>query len=357
MKKCMCIRMFAVIAIIISLFSGCHKSEEKTDIADESDVNMTETQESETERTYTAPEYVEIDIPKEYKNYEGGFVETVIQSMLNNMDVICAGVDWDFWRFGVSKSETGENVFKNFCINYPTVNQDAADYYVEDLVATANWCIYDEYDFQIELSESMMYGINLEAFNDLCASEWQEVKGFDFAQGYKENEDGSVYVWVPIYYVDENGAIKNNEVYLFVLVIYPGADWDYLTSQAYYAYADEYRTDMLFLANQAEVKKFLKEMKNEKDFLQEDEAVVFEELSLDSTGEAVRQIQQRLVELGFLTSSIDGNYGPMTELAVMDFQKSKGLEETGIADAQTQKLLLSNAIEKELLRNWMETEH
>ena len=52
-------------------------------------------------------------------------------------------------------------------------------------------------------------------------------------------------------------------------------------------------------------------------------------------------LQNRLIELGYLRDAADGTYGLNTETAVAAFQRSNGLEATGIADGTLQKLLYS----------------
>lgn len=53
-------------------------------------------------------------------------------------------------------------------------------------------------------------------------------------------------------------------------------------------------------------------------------------------------LQNRLIELGYLHDSADGVYGDNTEVAVREFQKSNGLEETGVADPATQQKIFSD---------------
>ena len=55
----------------------------------------------------------------------------------------------------------------------------------------------------------------------------------------------------------------------------------------------------------------------------------------------VVMLQNRLYELGYLTSAADGQYGQMTETAVLKFQENNGLTPTGIADDPTQIALYS----------------
>jgi|GEM_PF-6420289 len=59
--------------------------------------------------------------------------------------------------------------------------------------------------------------------------------------------------------------------------------------------------------------------------------------------DVLRQIQANLKLLGYYQGSIDGIYGPMTKKAIIDFQKAKGLKQTGQSSKelliQTQKAL------------------
>jgi putative chitinase len=52
-------------------------------------------------------------------------------------------------------------------------------------------------------------------------------------------------------------------------------------------------------------------------------------LQMNSFGPLVTQLQQRLKDLGFDPNGIDGKFGSGTQTAVMDFQKSKGLDVDG----------------------------
>ena len=62
-------------------------------------------------------------------------------------------------------------------------------------------------------------------------------------------------------------------------------------------------------------------------------------LSNGSKGDAVKDLQRALKELGYYKSSIDGKYGSGTQGAVKAFQKMNGLSQTGTADLATQTLL------------------
>lgn len=59
-------------------------------------------------------------------------------------------------------------------------------------------------------------------------------------------------------------------------------------------------------------------------------------------GAAVKALQQRLKELGFLSGSVDGDFGGATQEAVRLFQSQHSLAEDGVAAAQTLALLFSD---------------
>ena len=59
-----------------------------------------------------------------------------------------------------------------------------------------------------------------------------------------------------------------------------------------------------------------------------------------NTGEKVRQLQEKLVKVGFMREEqVDGYYGAATVASVKAYQRFCGLEESGIANIQMQKAL------------------
>ena len=66
-------------------------------------------------------------------------------------------------------------------------------------------------------------------------------------------------------------------------------------------------------------------------------------LKKGSKGSAVKQLQQRLKELGYYKASCDGNFGNVTVTAVKAFQKKNGLKEDGIVSESTLKKLNSSS--------------
>ena len=58
-----------------------------------------------------------------------------------------------------------------------------------------------------------------------------------------------------------------------------------------------------------------------------------------SRGEAVRKLQQALIDLGFLNDKADGVFGNKTEEAVRKFQAANGLTADGICGSKTLVIL------------------
>jgi len=66
-----------------------------------------------------------------------------------------------------------------------------------------------------------------------------------------------------------------------------------------------------------------------------------ETLKKGMSGDSVRQMQERLIKLGYLTGKADGIYGTDTAEAVYKFQKNNGLVRDGVAGAKTLAALYS----------------
>lgn len=62
-------------------------------------------------------------------------------------------------------------------------------------------------------------------------------------------------------------------------------------------------------------------------------------LKYGARGEAVREIQKQLTNLGYNTGGVDGIFGKQTEQAVLNFQIQHGLLADGIVGPQTSKVL------------------
>lgn len=72
------------------------------------------------------------------------------------------------------------------------------------------------------------------------------------------------------------------------------------------------------------------------------EATAYATLQKGSKGDEVRALQQRLKDLGYLTGSVDGDFGKGTAGAVSAFQSKAGLADTSVADDATQKALFAD---------------
>ncbi len=71
-------------------------------------------------------------------------------------------------------------------------------------------------------------------------------------------------------------------------------------------------------------------------------------LFVGSSGSEVKKLQEKLKELELYLDSIDGLFGQGVEMAVKDFQISKGLAADGIAGISTQTALGLITLEPEL---------
>ena len=69
--------------------------------------------------------------------------------------------------------------------------------------------------------------------------------------------------------------------------------------------------------------------------------VSFQVLKTGDTGEMVDALQARLVEIGYLTAA-SGTYDQATSDAVLAVQANYGLDETGIADDETQEVIFGS---------------
>lgn len=77
-----------------------------------------------------------------------------------------------------------------------------------------------------------------------------------------------------------------------------------------------------------------------------DVAVSYATLESGDSGESVKELQRRLIELGYLTGSADGKFGSGTKEAVKAFQKAVGLKQNGVANADTQRELYADTAPK-----------
>lgn len=65
-----------------------------------------------------------------------------------------------------------------------------------------------------------------------------------------------------------------------------------------------------------------------------------------SRGDSVRRLQESLAAVGLVPGGIDAVFGPATETALASFQRSHGLDATGVADTATGKELAAVVVEQ-----------
>ena len=72
------------------------------------------------------------------------------------------------------------------------------------------------------------------------------------------------------------------------------------------------------------------------------ETITYEKLEKGSRGDAVAQLQRRLIELGYLSGTVDGFYGDGTADAVREFEAAYGRKQTGVATSELQGYIYSS---------------
>ena len=74
-----------------------------------------------------------------------------------------------------------------------------------------------------------------------------------------------------------------------------------------------------------------------------DTTVSYKQLSTGDSGSDVERLQDRLKELKYYTGAVDGRFGSQLSTAVKRFQSTLGLDTTGIASANLQRMIFSSA--------------
>ena len=72
-------------------------------------------------------------------------------------------------------------------------------------------------------------------------------------------------------------------------------------------------------------------------------AAQYRPLQYGSTGEDVKRLQTRLMELGYYKGKISGNFLEGTQSAISSFQEKNGEDPTGVADVDTQAILFQSS--------------
>lgn len=114
------------------------------------------------------------------------------------------------------------------------------------------------------------------------------------------------------------------------------------------------RATCLFLVFAALLGMFSMAMAEESVTPQSTAEPVYTELARGAKREEVRLLQQWLKDLGYLTGTVDGDFGGQTERAISAFQNQHDLLVTGVADVAMQKLLYSNAAQQAIVYESLE---
>lgn len=279
-----------------------------------------------------------------------------INALLGRMTLVETDAYELFTRYGYLPE--GQGMLRNFAILDPNVEAVSVENELSDLAQSANALLRDAYTFQ--QYGMRIYGggqmVDIQAMNAFFSDGWKSLQALECAAGTATDASGAVYTWVPVYFPDAQGGLRNNELYLFVYIAYPGADEEWLAPFHYYdpsLYAENHTTRLL-VADQTMVAQWLSILRESSLALEHlEDDTPYKTLQKGSESEAVRRLQVRLRELGYLTASADGYYSPRVEMAVKAYQTAMGLEPTGVADAHMQRMIHDPSLEKQMLLDWL----
>lgn len=178
---------------------------------------------------------------------------------------------------------------------------------------------------------------NAGAAEALSAQGYEGV-GYDLLGGMCCDEKGRVHRWMPFCYLDSQGKIYEDAVYLYLAVADEGEDSDYISRHHVNSGGTANMTEFLF-TDQELVAAFLSESLASKIEYTVDESKL-EELKSGRSGDGVKALQQDLMTLGYRTVQADGIYGSSTAAAIRAFQTTRGLQVTGTADPHTRAEIL-----------------
>jgi len=110
------------------------------------------------------------------------------------------------------------------------------------------------------------------------------------------------------------------------------------------------------IADQQIVAEMLNLMLDDADFEAPEDTTEYRVLAKGSKGNDVKALQEKLIAMGYLTGKADGVFGNMSKEAVSAYQQAMGLEVTGEADAEMQRMIFFNNADRELLKGWLEAQ-
>ena len=178
--------------------------------------------------------------------------------------------------------------------------------------------------------------------------EKEETKAFFFDCGWGEmiTDSGEILRWIPFCYLNTEGGIADNAVYLYMLRQKPEINADILNaaglSPESEAHFNQYWN--LILADQDEVRALLETQRWSIQAYDSASSTLYcLDLAKDDEGEAVNKLQQELKDRGYYKAKkLTGVFDKNTVSAVKAYQKSQKLTQTGIADAALQRMLFED---------------
>ena len=292
-----------------------------------------------------------------YTVYESQEVLGLLGQMSAAMRTVETAPGEDILRCGFAAAEA-DRMVSGFSVEEPSVTKAAALEQLYDLPETANWLLFDMYDFQRHGLDKYINAapLDLERLGAYMHDYWRTPKGFDFAAGM--TSDGiTTWYWEPIYFETDKGGLQEDTLYLMIYAVAEGADEALLDQlKVYYPVLGEYRVEKLIISDTASICALLDAMIQETNLNPVDSDAMdgYWTMKQGDSGNEVKSLQRRLYELGFMTSSVDGYYGPMTEDAVKAYQAAQGLTKTGEADPTTQWMLYAEQKERDVLIDWLQ---
>lgn len=299
------------------------------------------------------PKYTETGVIR----YSENSILPEINVYLEQMKLIETDAFLKYIRY--ANTTVSDTLLPSFAIHSPNVSSEQVEDDLANPVHAANWAVHEAFSFQQD--NAFMYCedafIDIQALNTYFGEKWIDLCALEFASGTASDSTGAVYNWMPVYYDDGQGGFHENKLYLFVYITYPGADDEYLAPFNYFnpLLYNEYHTVKLMITDQSKVYEIMNKLRSlNYAFEHMVDTTKYVHLKEGASGEYVRRLQVRLTELGYLTSSVDGEFTPPVTDAVKAYQADHGLEATGTANAELQKMILDPTYEKQLLLAWLE---
>lgn len=291
-----------------------------------------------------------------YTAYAAEDVLEDVKALVKELSPVDGGAYNNYVRYGYLPGDKAASMIRNFSILRPAAAIYEVDNNLFDLGAFAEWELENQYSFQLEGSyDEGCAPIELDRLRSYFDGEWKNLSALNSVAGYTAEADGTFYAWVPVYFDGGPGTILDNDLYLFLYIVRPGLDTEYLEGRIHYAYEKGVHSESYFIADSEAVSAFLSKVYDPANIsrIESEASEDYYDLNEGCQSRLVKQLQTTLIELGYLTSSADGYYGPDTKEAVKACQRDMGFGVTGVAEVEFLELILSNAGETALLSGWL----